>query len=59
MEHLVNETRKAINFTLTNQLGTIEINTNGVSTDDALANLVDMIRDTIDSLGIDVEVFNY
>lgn len=59
MEYIVNETSKAIKFTLTNQLGTIDIKANGVSIDDALSNLVDMLRDTIDSLGIDVEVFSY
>lgn len=59
MEHLVNETSNGINFTLSNQLGTIEIKASGANTDDALANLVEMLRDTIDSLGIDVEVLSY
>lgn len=59
MEHLVNETSNGIDFTLSNQFGTIEIKANGTGTDNALANLAEMLRDTIDSLGIDVEVLSY
>lgn len=59
MEHAFNETDKAITFTLSNQLGTIDINVSGTNKDDALANLVEMLKNTVDSLGIDAEVFSY
>jgi hypothetical protein len=59
MEHAFNETDKAITFTLSNQLGTISIKANGANEDDALANLVDMLRNTVNSFSIDAEVFNY
>jgi hypothetical protein len=59
MEHALNETDKAITFTLSNQIGTISIKANGANEDDALANLVEMLKNTVDSLGIDAEVFNY
>lgn len=59
MFYTANENSKAINFSLSNEMGTIEIKANGQNTGEALANLVQMLRDTIDSLGIDVDVLNY
>lgn len=49
----------AINFALVNENGKIKLEVSGLDTDDALANLVDLLRDTIESLGVDAEALSY
>jgi uncharacterized protein YunC (DUF1805 family) len=49
----------AINFTLSNENGKIALEVSGMDTDDALANLVGILKGTIDSLGVDAEALSY
>ena len=49
----------AINFTLANENGRIALEVSGLDTDDALANLVGLLRDAIESLGVDAEALSY
>lgn len=49
----------AINFAIANENGKMALEINGADTNEALANLVCMLKESIDLLGIDTEVFNY
>jgi hypothetical protein len=49
----------AIKFALANENGKIKLEVSGLDTDDGLANLVGLLRDTIESLGVDAEALSY
>ncbi len=59
VESTDNAQDNGINFSITSKLVAITIRANGENTDDALANLVTILRDMLDSLDIDVEALTY
>jgi len=59
VEHTDNAQDNGINFSMSSKLGAINIQANGHNTDDALANLVTILRDMLDSLDVDVEALTY
>ncbi|MGE4441913.1 MAG: hypothetical protein AB7D27_10560 [Desulfomicrobium sp.] len=50
---------KSINFTLANENGKIALEVSGMDANDALANLVGILKEAIDSLGVDAEALSY
>jgi hypothetical protein len=59
VESTDNAQDNGINFSMSSKLGAISIQANGNNTGDALANLVTILRDMLDSLDIDVEALTY
>lgn len=50
---------KALGFTKSSNYGSLEFTVTGQDEDDMQANIIELLKEVIDSLGIDAEVFNY